>query len=355
MICFLKDHYVLGACISAYTHKQYINKLNLNVHVVIMCDKYIYDKYNKLLSKYFDRVIKIKLRSFKLSESYNFVKHKYNSWIRYSLSKWTFLKYEEYNKILFIDIDILPNNIHFYDLFHFNTPAFYNQNKNRICENSKPFQYNINFSYNEYIKNLWKKIGSIDGGICLFTPSKQIYKEYVTFSNELYKNGIYSILESGPDETSLFYFSLKKYKKLTDICNEYSVIPWDHPEFVKDAKAYNFLSWFKPWIKPLFLCWKEESLWRDIYNIMPHYENIEELLYKCLIEYIYKLKSIKNRKTIKRTNNLEFMRKYKKDFKKVFISTNLKNIKLLESKIIFDDYGILNKKKITKNNFVQGN
>ena len=54
MLCFLKDHYVLGACIGAFTHREFIKKLNLNIELIILCDDYIYTKFYNLLKLYFD-------------------------------------------------------------------------------------------------------------------------------------------------------------------------------------------------------------------------------------------------------------------------------------------------------------
>lgn len=55
----LKDHYVIGACINAYTNKAMLHALNINnIDLVIMCDDYIYDKYVDILSIYFDKVKK---------------------------------------------------------------------------------------------------------------------------------------------------------------------------------------------------------------------------------------------------------------------------------------------------------
>lgn len=344
MLCILNDHYVLGACIAAFAHKQFINILNLNVELVVMCDNYIFDKYNETLYKYFDRVLKIKLRSFDLSDKYDFIKEKY-TWINYSLSKWECLKYDKYNKILFIDIDILPNNKDFYNLFEFNTPAFNILSREKICINSKPFKYKINYTYQQFIENIVDKIGSINGAICLLKPSKETYEKYIEFTDKIYKNGIYSHFITGPDETSLFYFYLKQKINMYDICNDYTVIPWDMAQLVKGAKAYNFLSWVKPWRKPLFLSWPEEIIWRDIYNIMPHYGSIEKLFYKTQIKYINEFNKM-NLKKKNKYNNLEFEKKYNKEFIDVINSPNIKNIKILEDKIFFKNYGILDKNKI---------
>ena len=50
MMCILKEHYVIGSCIAAFNHRQYINKTNKNIDLVIMCDNLIYSKYKDSLS-----------------------------------------------------------------------------------------------------------------------------------------------------------------------------------------------------------------------------------------------------------------------------------------------------------------
>ena len=54
-------------------------------------------------------------------------------------------------------------------------------------------------------------------------------------------------------------------------------------DYLKRAKAINFLSFVKPWIKPLFYMWKEEMLWRDIWLIMDRDQDINALYKNLLI------------------------------------------------------------------------
>lgn len=284
MLCILKDHYVLGACIISYLHRLFINKLHKTIDLVIMCDKYIYDKYNKLLSQYFDRVILLKMRYFEPSSQYDYIKNKYSSWIGYSLNKWQLLQHEEYNKILFLDIDIMPNRESFYDIFTFGTPGLHNIIANRVlkktktnrCVNNTPYDYSKPSSFDQYLDDL-SDYGSMDGGICLLTPSKKQYEQYVKFTDELFKDGIYSVKHSGPDETSMFYFYLTGTEPMYNICNEYAVIPWDQPTLVEGANGYNFLSFVKPWNKPRILCWDEELIWWYLYDKMDKPTQLDQL------------------------------------------------------------------------------
>lgn len=344
MFCILKDHYVLGACIAAYIHKLFINKLGTgNIDLVIMCDDYIYDKYKNTLEYYFDKVIKIKLRYFKPSDKYNYAKEKYSTWIGYSLNKWQCLKFTEYNKILFLDIDILPNSIKFYTLFNFKTPAVHIRSMpNYICSNSKLIKHvsDTNISFDNYIKNI-HNYGSVDGGIVLLEPSMDVYNKYVNFTDNLFKDGIYSSFGSGPDETSIFYYFMSRKIPIYDICVDYLVVPWDDTKYVKYAKSYNFLSFIKPWTKPKFLSWDEEILWRDIYDNMPHGDKLETLFKNTLEESIniYLSHSNKNRK---KYYNQDYIKKYPNEVNNIFKAhKRFEKIMKLDEKIKTDGYGIL--------------
>src|SRR5271155_3751950 len=62
MLCMLRSHYVLGACISAFAHKFILKRKNItDVDLVIMCDDVIYENHGDLLRKYFDIVEKINI------------------------------------------------------------------------------------------------------------------------------------------------------------------------------------------------------------------------------------------------------------------------------------------------------
>jgi hypothetical protein len=342
MFCILKDHYVLGACITAFVHKSFINNLKLDIELVIMCDDYIYEKYEDTLNKYFDRVINVKLRYFESSHKYQYPKEKYSSWIGYSLNKWQILKYVEYNKILFLDIDIMVCDKKFYDIFNFNTPALHMKPIKFDCHNDLQYTINIGkLSYDEYIHND-TKYNTLDGGIVLVTPNLNTYNEYFEMVDTLYKNGIYSSLKSGPDETSLCYYFMKNDIPIYNICTDNIVVPWDDREYVNIAKSYNFLSFVKPWTKPIFLSWEEEMIWRSIYDIMPHHGNIE-FLFKDVIEKAIDIYIAYPYDKKKKYYNNYYTRKYNNNVDDIIKSNNkFSKIMELDSKIPITNYGILN-------------
>lgn len=309
MLCMLKDHYVLGACISSFAHKQLI-KTSIhknNIDLIIMCDKYIYKKYGRLLSHYFDKVILINLHHFDWASTYRHLTEniaKKYSWLNYSINKWQCLKYDEYEKLLFIDIDILPIKKEFYNIFFNSTPCFHHiighMNRKDIdmkeCKNNyktvdilKKYNSFYDYIYNNKDYAYSKKSGmggySINGGIVLLKPDKKIYAKYKEFVYRTFEKGMYSFNLSGPDETTLFYFYQKICgKESYRICDEYLVVQWDSPEIAKKAMAFNFIQFIKPWLKPTFLSWPEELLWRKTYDIMPKEGNIEKLFKKVIVD-----------------------------------------------------------------------
>ena len=97
-LCMLKDHYIIGACITAYIHRKFILELNIPIDLIIMCDEYIYGKYADLLKLFFDKVKRIKLTYYNLADRYEFPKEKYISWVSYSTNKWKCLKLIKWNR-----------------------------------------------------------------------------------------------------------------------------------------------------------------------------------------------------------------------------------------------------------------
>jgi hypothetical protein len=350
MLCMLKDMYVVGACISAYTHKYLIQKQNRSIKLVVMCDDYIYHKWQTLLKDFFDDIKLIKLIKFGEKNDYNFPKKKYD-WMQYSPNKWQCMNFIEYDKILFCDIDMLPVSVNFYDMFDFDTPSIHiiysfmdKEEKTRMtnqCQSNKMYEIENTFSsYDEYISQHTRPLGSMDGGLILLKPSATMHDEYFDFVKDIYKNGVFSIFNSGPDETSLFYFLTKK-GNVYNICNQYLVIPWeDTADKINSAYAYNFLSFVKPWIKHRLLQWKEESLWADIYDVIinnnPYVDQLRELNNEEI------KKNIENFKQLNKNEKHKYY--YDGNFDKIYNTDTQSIMSLpLESN---HDYGVLNIKDL---------
>lgn len=329
MMCIVADHYVLGACIASYCHRIFLEKLNVKdqIDIVMMCDDYIYDKYNKLLldKMFFDKVIKIKeLHKYDIADRYEMA-DKYRHWIGMSLNKWQVLNHTEYHKIMFVDIALIPVRTDFYKLFRKDVPAFIVRNKNK--HNAYKFhpvdKPKSDLSFDDFLENN-REYGTIYGKLAMLKPSIRDYDDYrkkmdLLFDNvdnvndlhnqnknmkretnkikymepvghsELYQQifdgelinenkktelkreqgGIYSLYISSPDETTIFYYFLTKNTgDVYSIPKTYAVVPWETPNIVSNAKTYSYTSMIKPWTKPNFLSWDEELLWYDLYKII---------------------------------------------------------------------------------------
>jgi hypothetical protein len=354
MLCMLKDHYVLAACIASFYHRKFIAKTKRNIELVVMCDDYIYSNYKNTLEGYFDRIVKIDLKDYGISKKYIYADFKY-TWMRYSLDKWECMQYDEYDKLLFMDVDILPNDASLYDVFDFGIPCIHNVYSKKECKNGHTLNYDMgNMTYDDYLKNVVKKYGSLDGGIILFKPDKQVHREYYDFVKKLYPDGIYSIFGTGPDETSLFYYLNTKFKNVYGMCDEFSVTPWTRGgiekekllELIKVAKSYNFISTVKPWTRPKFLVYAEESIWHDIYKIMPKFGAIEKLYAKTLVDTFNHFISLPPKKR-ERWFNLSIVEEKPDTLDKITQSGDKwKAIEKVDKEVEFDSYGKLNSKKI---------
>lgn len=351
MLCMLTDHYVLGALIAAYAHKQFIKLNDLGIDLIVMCDEYLYNKYKDSLKIQFDKVVKIDLLYYKHAFDYNqSTSKKYSSWIGYSINKWQCLNFDDYKKILFVDTDIMPVDIKFYNIFEFNTPAFHmhygiheKMLKKDDCINGSSVNNPLKNaeSYSDYISNF--NI-SLDGGCVLLKPDKNIYQKYINYLNNIFSNGMKFMDGSGGDETSLFYFYTKYLPERVfyKICNNYAVIPWENILKIKEPYGYNFLSYVKPWLKPKFIIWKEERIWRNLYDRMEKNNEIKELFKNTLMKgYNDFLNTDDYHK--KRYYYMGYIQKHKE----LYHIKNFDELISYEKKVYFPkgDYGSLNIKR----------
>ena len=375
MMCIINEHYVIGACIAAYCHRKMLTnaKIKDTTDLVIICDEKIYDRYHKLLNipVLFDIVIKIDMRIFPDAKQYNYSKIKYSSWIGASLNKWQIMDHDEYTRIMFVDIALLPSDPRIYDLFNTSVPAVLIREKllqesdkaTYKCTDGQNIRYKrqSDITYDEYLGDE-EVYGTIHGNLIVIEPNKDMYKQYVEMTNNIYKSGIYSIYKSGPDETSLFYFFLKKNIMVHNICHENATIPWDEKILIDISKGYEFSSMFKPWTKPKILCWPEELLWRDVYDIMvkhivkadPSCYKVLNDLFKDVILDTYDRYMRSDYKSQHKNYNDKFVNRYKKEFDNISHiddqdRDNVFNaLMLLDSKIHVRFYGPLKTQKITE-------
>ncbi len=235
-----------------------------------MVDEHIF-KYKKELKKYFDEVVLINMLEVKLNPKY-YIIEKYSKWMKYSINKWQILNLTGYDKVLFIDVDILPIKSSFYKVFENNTPGFLIKgfesdnkliNKNNVLKFNQSEDFDFNSCYN-FSSKLYK---SIDAGFVLIKPDTNLFKEYFHFVTKCAgSTGYISMKDSGVDETSLLIFFMF-YKKIPvySISYEYAVIPWESHKYNKhNVKGINFLAMVKPWTVLPMMQWAEQNIWHKI-------------------------------------------------------------------------------------------
>jgi hypothetical protein len=293
MLIFKNPLYIVGACLSAWVHRKFIHKYNLNIKLIVLVDKFIYE-YKKELEKYFDSVELIEIIEMKLNHEYKII-NKYSDWMKFSISKWNIFKFDNYDKILFLDTDILPINDDFYNIFNFDTPSIMikgNNNKENSIINTDIFLSNIkNISNEEYFNIASKLKYSLDAGIILIKPDKKIFTEYLDFIKICEgTNGYISKYDSGIDETTLLLFFVY-YKKIPIhlIPYEYVPIPWEkNPYNIQNVRGINFLSMIKPWIKLPIIQWADENIWHIIAKkALDKHSKITKIYIKYLIDELY--------------------------------------------------------------------
>jgi hypothetical protein len=340
MLIFGNTQYIPGAIISTFLHKLYLKKLQLKVDLIVMIDDYIY-KYKDELLKYFDVVKKIKMIEMNLSKEYYMIK-KYSKWMKYSINKWQIMKYEEYDKILFLDTDFLPINEKFYDIFKFNTPAV---TTNLPCEEGKELdktffmkKENVNIVKNSsvetYYKHSLKLNSSINATALMLSPNIKMYEEYIDFIKKIEKKGYISHSVSGVDETSLLFF-FRYYKDIPIYCipKKYSIAPWDDKDYdINNVYAINYVSQIKPWVRLPMFQWGEEYIWHILAKkALKKSKIITEIYIDCLLQNLYYF--INNLQQINKKSgyNLDILKINKEKLNSLFITVS-KNKNLMFSK-----------------------
>ena len=327
-LIFNNPSYIVGACISFFLHKKFIEKYKLNIKLVAMVDNKIH-QYKKILELFFDEIIKINLDIIKID--YNKIKNehgvkKYINWVKYSINKWQVFNLDSYKKVLFVDVDLLPINKNFYKIFENNTPSVLIDiihDNNTIIDpqfisNKKIFEKS---DYNTS-KNL---INSINATLLLIKPDKKLYSEYLKFLKICEGDNGYDSFHA--DETTLLYF-LMFYKSL-DI---YSISKYYASYFreydPKKSVGLNYPYKIKSWEKLPMLQRVEENIWHIIAKkVMVQSVELTHLYIKLLLDNLIYFAN--NYKIINKNYNIECIQN-----KNIFIETNkllnfIKNKKII--------------------------
>lgn len=276
------DKYFEGACISGYSYKKYTTE---DVDNNIMVDENVSDTQKKQLEKYFDNVFVIPL----LEYNSNFqietgkMKERYGSWIQFATTKWMSLCFDQYEKILFCDIDTLAVN-NYIDIFSIKTPAWTCHHKSHIKDKRISNIMSTVQTGKEMTLKFIEKISNntlsdicsyktkqkyfplpVNASMVLLSPSKDTFKDIFSYVNKNKNIKMLSYM-NGPDENILFqYYVCHKKQKVYHLGLEYLTTEWVYNKKhiiyknVKKPIIMNYDSTDKPWLKEEF--YKEEELW----------------------------------------------------------------------------------------------
>lgn len=353
-LLFGKDLYIIGACINAYVNR-ILTKNRKEFDLIVMVDKNLMI-YQDILHKFFDRVEEIDMFEVNLSKDFadNLNKRYTTGTSKLYANKWHCLKFTEYDKILFLDIDLLPVSEKFYSIFDFPTPAL---DLNITSNVAKPITGNI-VKHEDFLpKNITidkklipKKLNYvINGGIVLISPKEGDFAKYMSYiKSDFQDQEVYAPYGKFPDETSLtlFYTSIKK-QDINVIPLNYTTLSWfsDKTKLAHDAYAYNFLYEIKPWVIPLAMCFDEEIIWLWLAKKVYKKDKILKKIYgvslvRTIVKYIES----------KKTDDFPFNKRCDKNPKikdlcdKGFELANDKEIiKLVKSNLTKNDYENMDK------------
>lgn len=280
LLCYGNDYYLMGLLCTLFAHQTIIKESKMDIELVVMCDEYI-NKYRDYFKMYCDRIVVMNMDV--LREHHKLYRNaKYSKkWMNYIINKWHCLYFEEYSKILFTDIDILPTQPSNYNVFtDYSEPYIF-------CGRKFDGRCIIHIFHNTHTKGIYKDYYNyiekgdffIDAGYILLTPSKKLHDEYFDFVKTIdttNKNALRQ--ESGIDEVTLYYFiAVVKDLKYNCIKKEhFPVVPWKSSYMcapndvinknIKNGKIFNYLSTVKPFVKPVSLMWPEEYIWKILEN-----------------------------------------------------------------------------------------
>jgi hypothetical protein len=330
--------YLIGACINAQVHKKFRFKYNLMFDIVLMVDANLYI-YKDILELFYDKIILIDMISVKLNEDYKkIINKRYTNSMHLYSTKYNFFKLIEYEKILLVDIDILPVDKNFYNCFKYNTPASMINNLDIYTKTNIKKSYNMKDFFNRDLENVKdtdlptisnniKKF--INAGLLLISPKKDDFDNILKFIKLAENGNGYSSGTKGVavDETILMlYYLYNKKENIYSLDPNMTVIPWYKNSDTNNKYSINYLSTIKPWNKPMIFMHKEEFIYKYlINNVIKKHKLLKTIHLFNIAKTIYNY-----------NKNIDFLsnRCNKSDMLKQICNDNILKIKKMEEIIV---------------------
>jgi lipopolysaccharide biosynthesis glycosyltransferase len=200
----------------------------------------------------------------------------YKNWKDVSYTKWQCLSLIAYDKICFLDADlIIQKNID--HLFDMNAPAGrFGNSWDSLVAHYDTFQHG-DFINRNAIENGLKKGYVVNGHCVILEPSIYMYNEFRKFMNCCKYQRPAGCL-SMADECALVMFFQSEGKHWTQINNTYNIVPWKNN--YKDAFIIHFFNKEKPWSMNRGK-WADLKLWYTVWDeIVVTFPNTVEKLNK---------------------------------------------------------------------------
>lgn len=201
-LLMLGDRYLPGLLVSAYS----IKRLGTKYDLVAMVTGDVSEKSIKELKKVFDKVKRVNYIKKRIRFNNKKQEVKYGKWMHLSYTKWNCLNLTEYEKIFFLDADVVvPQNID--SVFDFNRISGTFFNPWAIFKNSsvKDYYKNKRIISDDLIKKGLYKNGFVAYATSLLLfPNKKHFIEYKNMLKKIQRFNFKTF--SGADETTLAYF-----------------------------------------------------------------------------------------------------------------------------------------------------
>ena len=263
MLMFGGPKYLAGILVMAYTIRLH-GAIN---DIVVMVTDDVPDQSIKEMKKLNVKVVRVDYLEYKITTKFMSKKQieRYD-WISKSFTKWKCLELTEYEKVLFLDCDmIVVKNLD--PVFELQTPAgvFESPYDERLYlhDNKKkgfPNFYNSSIIKPNEINNALTKKGFVTTATCvLLTPNKTDFKNMCNMLEHKQPFGFNSW--SGMDEQAIsYYFALYNKgprKNWLNLGPEYAFLEWKYKELKikppvekKNVKIIDFVGIEKPWMIP---------------------------------------------------------------------------------------------------------
>ncbi len=277
------DRYLPGILTSCYS----VRSTNTEHDLVVLVTKDVSKNAIKEIKKICDKVKVVDYIEYKydLSKRKKMNK-KYGTWMSVSPTKWNALNLIEYEKIFFLDADVIvTKNIDSVFKEKRIAATFYNPWSNRYIKNSaiKDYYKNKKIINKKLIKKSITKSGYVFFATSvLIHPSKDLFKNYKKMLEEVNFNKM-SKCYSGIDEITLSYF-MSNYKygpqqSWKNLSQCYQYIPWHKnnccrkQKLCKKIKVIHIFGDILPWESKLGV-YDDIDMWLYLYEKMLQNTNV---------------------------------------------------------------------------------